>query len=398
MPHFESLQLFANCYRGKRVLVTGHTGFKGAWLTHWLMEMGAEVYGYALPEGVLSPGAVPVFECGVYSALGLSRRLHGEVLGDLADRTTLVEFLNSAAPDFIFHLAAQPLVRRSYIEPLQTIYSNFVGTAHLLEALRQRPWLGRCSVVIVTSDKCYENRNTLEGYKETDPMGGSDVYSMTKGACELLVNAYRKSFFSIQTIEAKRVSLATGRAGNVFGGGDYSEDRIIPDCVRALAAGEDVILRNPDSIRPWQHVLESVSGYLTLGKYLSRASDERFETGWNFGPSDLLHKTVQELVTLFREYWCGVGALSESISQIKVTQDIKFAEANLLRLDVTKARRELRWKSVWSLEESIKYTVDWYKAFEFKKQSLDSSVIDSMVAISNNQIHQYLKQAKFVYE
>jgi len=327
---------------GRRVLVTGHTGFKGSWLTLWLASAGAEVSGLALAAEDPS----------MFRSLDLASLCrHRE--GDVRDYGTVERAIADARPEFVFHLAAQSLVRQSYVAPLETIQTNIVGTANVLEAVRRSG--RRCVVVIVTSDKCYENRNSIHGYRETDRLGGHDVYSMSKAAAELVVSSYRRSFFSDGSIAADGVKVASVRAGNVIGGGDWAVDRIVPDCIRALRSSQPVMMRNPNAVRPWQHVLEPLSGYLRLAISMDEAPDaERFCDAWNFGPDLRGARTVRELVSEIIKAW-GSGSSAEGNAAPAVH------EAAMLRLSIDKAAAELGWSPRWSFEETCGRTVEWYR-------------------------------------
>lgn len=335
---------FYDQYQGRRVLVTGHTGFKGAWLCEWLTMLGAEVFGYALPPE----------EGSLFTQLELASRIHHQA-ADIRDLPTLVATVKAVRPDLVFHLAAQALVRASYADPVTTYATNVMGTVNVLEAVRLAGH--PCAVIVVTSDKCYENRESGRDYREEDPMGGHDPYSSSKGAAELVVASYRKSFFS----QTSAVRVASVRAGNVIGGGDYACDRIVPDCIRALSAGEPVCVRNPAAVRPWQHVLEPLGGYLWLGARLqgagvsSRAASQfSLSTAFNFGPAAASHRSVRELVEEMLLHWPGEWR--------DVSQPGALHEASLLHLSAEKARRMLGWEPTWNFEETIAATVDWYRA------------------------------------
>jgi CDP-glucose 4,6-dehydratase len=331
---------FTNSYQGKRVLLTGHTGFKGAWLAEWLLHLGADVTGLALP-----PTTTPA----LYNQLRLSERLHHRA-GDIRDLATVCAAVEAAKPDFVFHLAAQPLVRLSYDQPVETYATNVLGTVHLLEAVRlsKHP----CTVVAITTDKCYENREWVHSYREEDPMGGYDPYSSSKGAAELAIAAYRRSFFGPNS----GVRLASARAGNVVGGGDWAADRIVPDCIRALKSGERIAVRNKVATRPWQHVLEPLSGYLWLGARLSTASSSPaspLTSAFNFGPALTSNRTVAALVQEVIKHWPGEW---DDCSDPHAVH-----EAKLLNLATDKAFHFLQWEPVWNFEQTISKTVAWYR-------------------------------------
>lgn len=330
---------FSNIYRGKRVLVTGHTGFKGSWLCEWLLSLGADVSGFAL-----QPPTKPA----LFDQLQLSDRIN-DFRGDIRDLAAIAARVSSIQPEFIFHLAAQPLVRLSYDQPVETYSTNVMGTVHLLEAARQLS--GRCTIICVTTDKCYENREWVHSYREEDPMGGHDPYSSSKGAAELVIAAYRRSYFSAPN---SRIRLASARAGNVIGGGDWALDRIVPDCIRALSKNETIVVRNNMATRPWQHVLEPLSGYLWLGAQLSKGETQAFElaSGFNFGPSLSSNRSVAELVIEITKYW--PGQIDYQINHNAVH------EANLLSLAIDKSQNYLKWSPVWVFERTIAETAAWY--------------------------------------
>lgn len=335
------MPLFADRYAGRRVLLTGHTGFKGSWMVTWLLSLGAEVCGYA--NGV--PTTPSLFE-----AAGLSGRIRHE-LGDVRDAARFAALVREFRPDFVFHLAAQAIVSASYADPLETLAVNVMGTAVVLDALRGVDW--PCTAVIVTSDKAYDNVEWPWGYRETDRLGGKDVYSGSKGGAELVVNSYLHSFFSRPECP---VRLATARAGNVIGGGDWAADRIVADCIRAWGAGGDVQIRSPAATRPWQHVLEPLSGYLLLG---ARLADDPALHGqsFNFGPRGEQNATVLQLLTDLARVW---GFETPSTSY-RVTGDIPFHEAGLLKLNIDKALLMLRWEPNLSYAECVDMTGGWYR-------------------------------------
>ncbi len=332
------------------MLLTGHTGFKGGWLALWLRHLGAEVVGIALPP---EPG--PSF----FEAVGL-REILDHRIGDIRSPESFDGALAEVDAELVIHMAAQALVRRSYEAPVDTYLTNVVGTAVVLEAARRMPSLR--AVIVVTSDKCYENREWVWGYRENDPMGGADPYSSSKGCAELLVSAYRKSYFS----DPDGVQLASVRAGNVFGGGDWSADRLVPDIVKAAIQGGTVQIRSPGSIRPWQHVLEPLSGYLTLGARLL-SSGSSFAGGWNFGPHA---DGVVDVATVAREIREAWGSDGPTLELAEITQGPH--EAGTLRLDSTKAIAQLGWRPRFSLKEAVRLTVDWYRAFAANDQDMKS--------------------------
>lgn len=331
--------MFGDVYADRRVLVTGHSGFKGGWLSLWLSRMGARVSGLALPPPDL-PNLHEIIAPGTFAY---------EFFVDLRDAALVDQAVREADPEIVFHLAAQPLVRESYAHPVETVSTNVLGTIHLLESVRRlaRP----VTVVVGTTDKCYENREWDYGYRETDALGGHDVYSMSKAACELAVAAWRRSFFEP---DGKLGHLATVRAGNVIGGGDYARDRVIPDCMRALSAGESIRIRNPKATRPWQHVLDCLSGYLLLGSRLHTAQrPSPLASAFNFGPTQQGSLSVRDLVAEVLMHWPG--------SWIDMTDPAAPHEAGRLHLAIDKAAVQLGWQPTWDLSEAVKHTVDWFR-------------------------------------
>ena len=326
-------------YRGARVLVTGHTGFKGSWLCEWLLSLGAEVHGFAL-----EPSTRP----SLFRRLKLARRLPSHVTGDVRDLASLTAAVTAARPEFVFHLAAQPLVRESYRRPVETFATNVMGTVNLLEAVR-RANLPRCAVVCVTTDKVYENDESGRAFPETAPLGGNDPYSASKGACEVAIASYRRSFFSAPD---SPVRVASARAGNVVGGGDWARDRLVPDAMRALETGRPLRVRNMASTRPWQHVLEPLAGYLTLGARLS--GDAAFAQAFNFGPRLGAVKTVGELVQEIARVAGGLAVVDGSDPDAP-------HEARRLTLDSAKAARLLGWEQRWGFARTVRETCDWYR-------------------------------------
>jgi CDP-glucose 4,6-dehydratase len=335
-------RMFSDAYRGKRVLVTGHTGFKGSWLSLWLAQLGAEVTGFSL---------APLTTPDLFGAAGIAQDLT-DLRGDIRDQAALGESLATARPDFVFHLAAQPLVLESYADPAGTFATNVTGSINLLEALRAAK--RAANVVMVTTDKVYRNLESGAAFAEDDPLGGHDPYSASKAAMEIAVASWRASFFGTGP------RVATARAGNVIGGGDWSANRIVPDLVRAVAAGEVPALRNPAALRPWQHVLEPLAGYLWLGAKL--AESDRFAEGWNFGPDPADTRSVGELATALLAHW-GKPAASE-----RARSDAPH-EAGLLRLSIAKAQVELGWEPVWDFATTVERTAHWYQAVATGEQS-----------------------------
>lgn len=327
---------FSDCYRGKRVLITGHTGFKGSWLALWLHELGANVTGVALE---------PESEPNHWVLLGLPIR---DLRCDIRDFAKLRQLIATVEPEVIFHLAAQPLVRRSYRAPVETWSTNVIGTANVLEAVRSQSSVR--AVVAITTDKCYENREWVWGYRETDRLGGHDPYSASKAGSELVASSYRSSFFC----DDPAPLVATARAGNVIGGGDWSQDRLIPDLISAIEKQVSLEIRSPLATRPWQHVLESLSGYLLLGQKLL-SCDRTYADAWNFGPDQGGNRAVEELLSRLSQQWPAV--------RWHITSELQPHESILLYLDSAKARRVLNWKPVWAFESTLSRTVDWYRTW-----------------------------------
>lgn len=349
-------------WASKRVFVTGHTGFKGGWLCQILNHLGATVKGYSLP-----PSSTP----NLFEALHLEERLD-HVYGNILDDNKLNDELCTFSPDIVFHLAAQPLVRRSYEEPKLTYQTNVIGTLNVYEAARKSPSVQ--VIVSVTTDKCYENREWVWGYREQDRMGGYDPYSSSKACAELLTTAYRSSFFNANDYErTHHISLSTARAGNVIGGGDWAVDRLLPDCIRSLSQGERIVIRNPHAIRPWQYVLDPLAGYLTLAQRMWEKPLE-YDGGWNFGPLDNSIATVEDIVRMTIDAW-GDG-------EFDVHATDSLHEAHVLKLDISKARARLHWKPMVGLKEAVEETMRWYHAFYSGKSD--------MTKISEEQISSYL--------
>ena len=352
-------------WQGKRVLLTGHTGFKGSWLSLWLQSMGAQVVGYALAPPT-NPSLFEVAEVGN----GMT-----SIIGDIRDLERLRKVFVEHRPEIVIHMAAQPLVRYSYVEPVETYSTNVMGTVNLLEAVRSTDSVK--AVVNVTSDKCYENREWVWGYRENEAMGGYDPYSNSKGCAELVTAAYRNSYFHPEQYKTHGVAIASGRAGNVIGGGDWAGDRLIPDIMRAISQGKPVNIRNPHAIRPWQHVLEPLSGYILLAQKLYEEG-AAYAEGWNFGPNDEDAKPVQWIVEKLTEAW-GEGA-----SWVLDGGDHPH-EAHYLKLDCSKAKARLDWHPRWHLDETLDKIVSWHKYYQ---QGAD------MKAVTLAQIDMYSKGAR----
>jgi CDP-glucose 4,6-dehydratase len=354
------MELNRDFWRGRRVFVTGHTGFKGSWLLLMLRELGAQVHGYSLP---------PPTDPSLFDLLGLDALCEHRV-GDIRDLAGVEAAVQQARPEVVLHLAAQPLVRVSYADPVETYSSNVMGTVHVLDACRRAPDLK--SIVVVTTDKCYENVGWVWGYRENDRLGGADPYSNSKAACELVVDAYRRSFFNPRDHERHGVGLASARAGNVIGGGDFAVDRLVPDAVRAFAGGQPLMIRNPLSVRPWQHVLDPLLGYLMLAEQLYQ--DPRFATGWNFGPPTDESASVETVVDELVRRWGGSATWRQDPADHP-------HEAATLKLDSTKARLELGWRPRLSLPDALEITANWYKAY---------SSGEDLMALTTVQISRYL--------
>lgn len=353
-----------NTFHNKIVLITGHTGFKGAWLTAWLKQLGAKVVGIAL-----DPPTDPAHFTVAHMADNMT-----DLRVNICDQAALEEAILAVQPDFVFHLAAQSLVRRSYDNPIETWQTNVMGTLHVLEALRKLD--KSCAAVIITSDKCYDNVEWVWGYRETDAMGGPDPYSASKGAAELAIRSHIKSYFPKAT---SKVRIAAARAGNVIGGGDWADDRIVPDCVKAWANNDDVELRNPHSTRPWQHVLEPLSGYLSLAAALSQRPELHGEP-FNFGPPAQQNHSVLELVNQMALYWDQVRWKDVSQSAIGPY------ESGLLKLNCDKALHHLHWRAVMGFEDTVRMTAEWYRAYYQQPMQI--------AAVTGEQLDAYTKLAK----
>jgi CDP-glucose 4,6-dehydratase len=339
----EGLVMSSSFWKDKKVFITGHTGFKGSWLCLWLQSLGAEIVGY----GLMPPTNPNLFE------LANVEQGMDSIIGDIRDGSKLTKCLCQFLPDIVIHMAAQPLVRRSYADPVETYSTNIMGTVNLLEAVRRTPSVR--AVVIVTTDKCYENKEWVWGYRETEPMGGFDPYSSSKGCAELVTAAYRSSFFNPETFASHQVALATVRAGNVIGGGDWAEDRLIPDILKAFQESQPAIIRCPDSTRPWQHVLEPLNGYLQLAENLY-SNGISFAEAWNFGPNDEDTKTVRWIVDQLAHQWGKDASWTDD-------QGINPHEALCLKLDCSKAKVLLNWGPKWSLSQTLNHIITWHKAY-----------------------------------
>lgn len=352
-------------WRGKRVFVTGHTGFKGAWLSLMLQEFGARVTGYSLPP----PSKPSLFEL-AHVAGGMT-----SWEGDIRDAGTLARRMREAEPEVVIHMAAQSLVRRSYVEPVETYATNVMGTVHVLDALRGCDTAR--AAVVVTSDKCYENREWVWPYRENEPMGGHDPYSNSKGCAELVTSAFRSSYFPPERFTEHHLALASARAGNVIGGGDWAADRLIPDILRSFEKGERVVIRSPAAVRPWQHVLEPLSGYLLLAERLYESGPE-FSGGWNFGPSSEDARPVLSIVEKIAGLWGGEA-------QWCIDSGPRPHEAHLLRLDISKAVSELAWRPRWKLDTALERIVDWHRAYMARPDDVRSCTIAQVKEFENSE-------------
>lgn len=351
--------LFSGIYKNKTVLVTGHTGFKGSWLCFWLSQMGAKVIGYSL-EAPTNPNHIELLNLDIVS-----------IIGDIRDLDKLNQVFSEYKPDIVFHLAAQPLVRLSYENPIETYETNVMGTLKVFEACRAN---NVKAIVNITSDKAYENKEWIWGYRENDPMGGYDPYSSSKGCADILASSYRNSYFNINEYKkTHNTLLATCRAGNVIGGGDWAKDRLITDIMISVSLGKKVSIRNPKATRPWEHVLEPLSGYLHIGQKLLEKKVE-FAEAWNFGPSDEESITVEQVVQNVKKHWDKIDyEINKDPNQLH--------EANLLKLDCSKAHILLKWKDVWDSETTFEKTVKWYKAYyEDDKKILTQNDLESYIA------------------
>ncbi|WP_373034672.1 CDP-glucose 4,6-dehydratase [Sulfurimonas sp.] len=355
--------LFGGIYKDKTVLVTGHTGFKGSWLVYWLDLMGANVVGYSL-EAPTNPNHISLLDVNMVS-----------IIGDIRDLNKLNNVIEDYKPDIVFHLAAQPLVRLSYENPIETYETNVIGTLKVFEACRKN---NVKAIVNITSDKAYENKEWIWGYRENDSMGGYDPYSSSKGCADLLANSYRNSYFNIQEYKKTHSTLlASCRAGNVIGGGDWAKDRLITDIMLSVSKGKKVSIRNPHATRPWQHVLEPLSGYLHVGQKLLEEKVE-FGDAWNFGPSDDGSITVEDVVKNVKKHW-------DKIDYEIHREPNQLHEASLLKLDCSKAHMTLKWKDVWDSKTTFEKTVKWYKAYyDEDKTTLTSQDLKSYISDAKN--------------
>jgi CDP-glucose 4,6-dehydratase len=360
MESLVMLQQLRSSYNNKRVFITGHTGFKGTWLTAILHQLGATIKGYALEPEDSKP----------FHDLFASYSLCESIISDIRNKEKLRSEINAFQPDYIFHLAAQPLVLRSYEIPAETFEINVTGTANLLESVKELE--RKCAIIVITTDKVYENKEQNILYQENDRLGGYDPYSASKACTEIVVDSFRNSFFNVNNFESHRKAIASARAGNVIGGGDWSENRIIPDTAKALLNNEIIKVRNPDSVRPWQHVLEPLAGYLLLGGFLYD-QPLLFSKPYNFGPYPEDHLTVRELVDLAIEIW-GTGRVETSGS------GNKLHEANLLQLDISRAIDELKWKPKLNAREAIRWTIEWYKTNNIKQADFTFEQINNFLA------------------
>ena len=356
----QSAQVDPLFWRNKKVFLTGHTGFKGGWLSLWLAAMGAKVTGYSL-----TPNTTP----NLFDVLGIDGLIEKSHIGDIRDLATLQKAMTETKPDVVIHMAAQPLVRYSYDNPVETYATNVMGAVHVLESARYAPSVR--ATVVVTTDKCYENKEWAWGYRENEPMGGYDPYSNSKGCAELVTSAYRQSYFSNPISNNK---LASARAGNVIGGGDWSDDRLVPDVIKAFEANQPLMIRNPLATRPWQHVLEPLSGYLILAQELCSERGHQFTSGWNFGSSDSDNRSVQEVVELLISEWGQPAHWKKEGAE-------QPHEAHLLKLDCSKARQQLGWIPKWNLETATKKIIQWQIAYQAK---------ENMQEVSLSQINEYM--------
>ena len=348
-------QVDPSFWKDKRIFLTGHTGFKGGWLSLWLCSMGAKVIGYSLP-----PNTHP----NLFEVAKVATVLEQSHFADIRDLEKLQNAMVEAKPDIVIHMAAQPLVRYSYTSPVETYATNVMGTVHVLETIRKTKSVR--AAVMVTTDKCYENKEWPWGYREIEPMGGHDPYSSSKGCAELVTSAYRESFFPLHKFSEHQVAVASARAGNVIGGGDWSMDRLIPDAIRAFEANETLMIRNPLATRPWQHVLEPLSGYLILAQALFKKGPE-FASAWNFAPLDGDTRSVEDVIGLLIQNWSGKASWKQD-------QREQPHEAHLLKLDCSKAHQLLKWQAKWNLEKAVQNITKWQSAFQNQLDMHDFSL------------------------
>ena len=356
--------MFDNIYKGKKVLITGHTGFKGSWLATWLLKLGAEVYGYSIDIP-----SVPSH----FVELGLENKMVS-VFGDVKDFREFKKFTDEHKPEVVFHLAAQPIVRQAFTNPMETIHTNVMGVTNVLEIARTVDYIK--SLVIITSDKCYENVEWTFGYREVDRVGGEDPYSASKGAAEIIASTYMRSFFNDD-----RVFVATVRAGNVIGGGDWAKERLIPDAVRSWAVSKPLTIRNPNATRPWQHVLEPLSGYLQVGSELMKRNPKCKNESFNFGPDSTVNKTVEQVLEEMSKSW-------DNVSWNTVAANASHKEAGLLKLCCDKAQHTLNWFPTLTYQETIEFTMSWYREFYNQEDSFDVS------QFTIKQINKYIQKAE----
>ncbi len=355
-----------NFWKNKKIFITGHTGFKGSWLSLWLQSLGADLTGYSLE---------PNTEPNLYDVAGVENGMKS-IIGDITTYEKLNEAIMSAKPEIVFHMAAQPLVRYSYENTIETFSTNVLGTVNLLESIRYLDSVK--AVVNITTDKCYENKEWVWSYRENEPMGGHDPYSSSKGCAELVTSSFRRSFFSKDTYDLHGVALASVRAGNVIGGGDWSEDRLLPDLFKSINNNKSIKIRNPDSVRPWQHVLEPLSGYIQLAQKLFN-DGMKYAEAWNFGPESSDMISVLDVIKKIDQY------ISKEVKW-EIDSEKNVHEANLLMLDISKVKKQLKWKPLMTIDESLKRTAEWEEAFNNKQNMRDFTLnqIDRYQALSSS--------------
>jgi len=362
--------IFTDAFKGRSVFVTGHTGFKGSWLCLWLARLGANVTGYALEPPTLPNN---------FSVSEVRPLLTNHYVGDIRDCETMTKAMQESKPDVVLHLAAETVVRRSYRHPRETFEVNVNGTASVLDAVSQldRP----CAVVAITSDKCYANHNQVWGYRENDPLGELEPYGASKAAAEILINAYRHSYFPPKQVNQHGIKLASARAGNVIGGGDWTEDALIVDLVQALSEGREVDIRNPHALRPWQHVLQALDGYLTLAAKLLESDEPHFCSGWNIGPMPGNELPVQEIVERFQSEW-GSGSWRDA------SDPNQPHEASILRLNIDKAIWQLNWRPRWGIDQTLHYTLDWFRQHFQEQANMQQVCYEQITAYEETEIQQ----------